>query len=262
MQNISIKTENKDIINNLCKIYSKKTIDNNVVNVYIDDLYMLSNNLSSILVEVYEKKLIYDIVCKKINDINNKSEVYKRVIEYIYDTEYEFSDYFRKIRNKIIIDAFLNYFNNSHFINIEGFVNFRLGEYVEELVDIISVCEQEVLFDNEYNNFIGLLKEYVLGQKSRYRKMEFVIKRDDFLILNEKGVNITQQCIFHSVTKDYDIVSKIEDLILNILINNAPKEIVIHDPDNILQNEFISTVDIIFDKLKLCNDCDLCKSNN
>lgn len=261
MQNISIKTENTDIINNLSKIYSKKTINDNILSVYIDDLHMLSKNLSTILVEVYEKKLISNIICKKIKDKTNRKEVYKRVIDYIYDTEYEFSDYFRKLRNKIINDAVLNYFNNSDFINVEGFVNFRLGEYINELVDIISVCYEEIQIENEYNNFVDLLKEYVASQNSRYRKMEIILKPDDLLILNEYSENITKECILHCVSKDLDIVTKIEDLVLNILINNAPKEIIIHDPDNILKKEIIETVKKIFsNSLNVCNECILCKN--
>ncbi|MBQ4542908.1 MAG: putative sporulation protein YtxC [Clostridia bacterium] len=263
MQNISIKTENSDVINNLCRIYSKKILADNILNVYTDDVYLLSNNLSTILVDVYEKKLIYNIICKKIKDKTSREEVFKRVVDYIYDSEYEFSDYFRKIRNKIIIDAFLNYFNSSDYINIEGFLSFRLGEYIDELVDIISVCEEELLIDNEYNNFIDMLREYVVSQKSRYRKMELIIKFDDLLILNESGENITHQCILNCVSKDLDIVAKFEDLILNVLINNAPKEIVIHDPENILNSELIKTISKIFyDRLKVCNDCILCKTNN
>ena len=96
MQNISIKTENTDIINNLCKIYSRKILDNNVLSIYIDDLYLLSKNLTSVLVEVYEKRLISNIISKKIKETSHRKEVYNRAIDYIYDTEYEFSGYFRK----------------------------------------------------------------------------------------------------------------------------------------------------------------------
>ena len=213
--------------------------------------------------EVYEKRLISNIISKKIKETSHRKEVYNRVIDYIYDTEYEFSGYFRKIRNKIINDAVLNYFNNSDFINIEGFISFRLGEYIDELVDIISVCEEELQIDNEYNDFINLLKEYVSCQKSRYRKMELVLKPDDLLVLNEDGKNITKQCILHCVSKDLDIVTKFEDLFLNILINNAPKEIVIHDPDNVLKNEIVQTVkNIFYDKVMICKNCSLCKTNN
>lgn len=261
MQNISIKTSNNEILEFLSRIYPQKPEDNDVFGIYTDDLNIVAGDLSKILVDVYEKKLIYKIInhTYKEYSLADRKAIYNSVIDYIYDSKYEFSEYFRKLRYHIIFDSLINYLNNSNFINIEGFVNFRLGDYIDELVDIISACQQEFIIDREYDIFIDMMRDYVSTQKPIYKKMEVVISDDDFVVLNELGENITNDCVLNCVSNDLDLVVKFEDLFLNMLIINAPSKIVIHDRLNLLQKEIVTTVSKIFQgRIRICHGCEIC----
>lgn len=108
-------------------------------NIICEDYYFYNDE---------EKKAIYDYallhINKKVNEpcdaacwLNRKSKILKKVSDYL------------KINNHIVID---------------GFIRFRLKEYIDELRHVTDQAVDEFVLEREYKEFIQLLQYFVAIQ--------------------------------------------------------------------------------------------------
>ena len=147
MKSFCIKTNNEDILDYLLSrtkeidfedlVYSKNEfkIHQNVIIHYQGNdeesfSYFLSNLITEVILEFYEEKLIYQILN----------------YNYFYFDEYErlqicdnCIDMVENERKEIIQKALLLYIQEHKSVILEGFVNFRLKEYMSDYKFVIIV---------------------------------------------------------------------------------------------------------------------------
>ncbi len=70
-------------------------------------------------------------------------------------------------RKNRIIQKILDYLDANNWINIDGFIRFRLKDYIGELRDAAEKAVDEFLMEREYREFIQLLKYFVEVQEPR-----------------------------------------------------------------------------------------------
>ena len=59
---------------------------------------------------------------------------------------------------------------------MEGFIRFRLKDYIEELKYIIDGSVDELLIDREYNEFIKLLRYFVEIQEPKVEEVHVLLE--------------------------------------------------------------------------------------
>jgi putative sporulation protein YtxC len=150
--------------------------------------------------------------------------------------------------------------NNQPFFNLEGFLRFRIPRYAAELRDIIEYATDEFLLDQQYKEFISLLRYFVYIQDSKIPAAHLMHKGGhEFMLLNEqmKPIDTDQLDTTFKVEfldKDYNL----EDLIVSTLITIAPERIYIHTREPELA--VIKTISQIFEnRAEICEYCRLCK---
>jgi putative sporulation protein YtxC len=164
-------------------------------------------------------------------------------------------------RQAYITEQIETYFGENSLIVIEGFVRFRLQEYLEELRMLVEVALDECLMDRQYQEFISLLQYFVYMQESKIPSAHLIHQGGhEFLILNERFEAIDMKEF--DTTLKLEVLDKdinFEDMIVSTLITVAPATIHIHtrEPELLV----IKTIRQIFEgRTELCSYCLKCQA--
>ena len=273
MKSFCIKTNNEDILDYLlsrtkeidfedltyCKNEFK--IYQNVVIHYqgkdeISFSYFLSELLTEVILEFYEKKLIYQI----LNYNYFYFDEYERlqICDNCKDTV-ENEEITAKSRQEIIQKALLLYIQEQKSMILEGFVNFRLQEYMSYLDNTIDTCVNQFIIEKEYNEFISLLKIYIDSKPAECEILHLIyINGESILLDKEKNIVSVSENIYNAKYLS-DISFSSNDFALNTLLSLLPAKIEMHVIG--LEDEFIDTVKQIFEgRVSVCKDCNICRT--
>ena len=275
LKSFCIKTNNNRIIDYLLDELEKVKLNglyisklkfkiyNNVIVHYkgkdLDSFYnILSNILSSTIINFYEKDIIRHIInCNYFyfSDIEQR-KIFDIACEYLYNMSLEES-YMRK--DSIMISC-IEYFANNKFTILDGFVNFRISDYIKIIDYIVDYSVNKFVVDREYTEFIELLKCYIDSKECCSSCVHLIYQNSESVLLDEfKNVIETENSILNSKYLS-DISFSSNDYTLNSLLNLLPEKVYIHLVDGI-EDEFINTLKLIFDdRVFICNDCNICKA--
>lgn len=273
MKSLCIKTNNDEILeflnekllkldlnsvhtsNNQFKLYK-----NIIVHYKGNDTVCFYDKLSAILTDTiisfYEKKLLKRILEYNYFYFNSgeKKEIINIAEDFIESDVLSSEDnYFS------IYGAVLDYIIENKSIVLEGFVNFRLSNYMKNLDYIIDLAVNKYITDKEYLEFVNMLKLYVSLTPPKAPLVHLVYLGGDSILLDkDKNVIPLED---ENLNSKYlsDITFSANDYALNTLLNLTPKRIIIHLMDGKC-DEFINTLKLIFDKrFEICSSCELCK---
>ncbi|WP_166242080.1 putative sporulation protein YtxC [Paenibacillus turpanensis] len=162
-------------------------------------------------------------------------------------------------RAKKIEQAFQEYLEEHTLLILEGFIRFRLQHYHEELREMAEYAVDEYIMDQQYQEFISLLKYFVYIQDAKIPIAHLVHQGErDFVLLNEQMKPIETEQMDQFVVELIDKEVNYEDLIVSTLISVSPQKIFIHTRHPDMQ--VIRTIQQIFeDRAKLCTYCNFCK---
>ncbi|HLV08789.1 MAG TPA: putative sporulation protein YtxC, partial [Halanaerobiales bacterium] len=161
------------------------------------------------------------------------------------------------VRKEGVIEHILNYLNKYQDLNLEGFVRFRLKDYLDDLKYAVERAVDEYIIEKEYNEFIDLLKYFVELQEPRI-ELVHVIKQENgsFEIMDKSGNRISNEYLEGYLSEMFEEQVEYEDLLISALINVAPLRIILH----LSAEDTISTVKKIFgNRVELCLGCEICE---
>ena len=126
--------------------------------------YSISKILTYLVLDLYE-----NLILEKLIDLDyfyfSPSEQDEILNICINNLNYENSlDRFQDIQN-----SFFDYFQENKRINLSGFINFRLFNYIKYLDSIIDICVNKFIINKEYLEFVNLLKSYISSSHSSTR---------------------------------------------------------------------------------------------
>lgn len=274
MKSFCIKTNNNAILEYLLdKLdyleleevkYSKnkfKIYSNIIVHYIGEKISFFDEKLSSIITDTILKFYKEKMIKKIINfDYFYFEEYEKKIIiqnccEIIESSEYEQIS----MEKEYIHEAVLQYVIENKSMILEGFVNFRIKEYIKYLDSIVDIAVNKYIIEKEYNEFISLLRMYINSKKSNIKNLHLIYGKSELTILDENK-NIVPLCkeIYNAKFLS-DIIFSENDYALNTLLTLLPQRIEIHLLDS--EDEFIKTVKLIFeDRVYICRECNICRT--
>ena len=216
-----------------------------------------SKILSSAIIEFYENDIVKHMInCNYFyfTDIEQR-KIFDIAYDYLYNGDLKES-YIRK--DSIMISCF-EYFSNNKSVILDGFINFRIHDYIKIIDYIVDMAVNKFVIDREYTEFIDLLKCYIDSKDCLANTVHLIYQNKESTLLDEyKKVIDLDDSILNSKYLS-DITFSSNDYTLNTLLTLLPEKIFIHLVDSI-QDEFINTLKLIFDnRIYLCDDCNLCK---
>lgn len=268
-KSICIKTNNKHITDYLLdefeyfelkdiyvSCYNFKYYTNVIVHYTGNDIDLFLNKISVLLsyvvLDFYEPNLIKQLL--NVNYFYFSDEEKKQIYDLCL-TSVDFSNSISMFN--LISNSFYKYFLENKSVILDGFVNFRLTDYIKELDSMVDMCVNKFIIDREYNEFIALLKSYISSTPCGCGSIHLIYKNQESILL-DSSKNIIDFCNDLINTKYFsDITFSSNDFALNSLLNLLPQKLYIHVIDE--EDDFINTLKLVFDnRVYICNDCDLC----
>ena len=147
-------------------------------------------------------------------------------------------------------------------LNIEGWLQFRLGKYKILLTDILEQFVEDYVAKKDVVNFIRIMREVSLLAVPLEEVIHIVYKKEGKIQIYDKNKrNVTGHYI-KKYCKELLLDSTLtrEDLLLHVLITISPKKLIVHNIENMKGKQFMNTVEIIFDEnITYCKGCEFCK---
>ncbi|MBE7026861.1 MAG: hypothetical protein E7410_04790 [Ruminococcaceae bacterium] len=223
------------------------------------DIEQFYDDLAAYIISKYNDYFLKLIINRNYGYFDQKDKIFiyksaKKTFSNIYLVE--------KDNRKLIRSELNNYFTIENTCNIylEGFVLFRLGKYMEKLEILIDRVVDDYFVKMEYENFIMMLKEFVVLQAPSIRLVHIFLKSDKrYSVCNENFEEFSQsQLLGMSLENESDIINE-DDFLLSALINMAPQKIIIHQVRKIKNKQLLETLQKIFERrLTMCNGCKIC----
>ena len=274
MKSICIKTNNENLLNYLLNELNYieikpvlistnkfKNYKNIIIHYSGNDnqkfIHEVSCILSCLVIDELEEKFIKQSLIK--NYFYFDSEERKHIIEICFEifTD-DFNLYFDKKYNCLIND-FESYLTNNKSIVLDGFLNFRIKDYLKILENVVDEAVNNFVIEKEYLEFISLLKMYINSQNSNCDIVHLVYTNETSILLDKDKniINVSDDIFKAKYLSDISFSSN--DYALNTLLTLIPKKIYIHLINNCI-DEFIHTLSLIFEnRIEICTDCSICK---
>lgn len=164
-----------------------------------------------------------------------------------------------KYRREEIWTCILQYISNHKSMILDGFVNFRLAEYINTLEEIVEFSVNQYVIEKEYTEFINLLRFYIDSKDAISNIAHLIYTNGNSILLNEEKQVINLEDNIFNAKYLSDISFSSNDYALNALLTLLPKKIEIHIIG--LEDEFINTLKLIFgNRIFICRDCNLCRT--
>jgi len=226
----------------------------NDINVFLNSI---SNLLSSCIIQFYENSLIKHILSNNYFYFTQieQTQILKLCTETLNTTDMHEVLLRKDSINKSLFEYFT--YNKSLFLN--GFIDFRLQNYLNLLDLIVDSSVNKFIIDREYIEFINLLRAYINSKNHGLNIVHLVYSNNKSILLDEFKDIIKLEHNILDTKYISDITFSSNDYSLNALLTLLPKQIYIH-LINCNEDEFITTLKLIFnDRIFICKDCDICR---
>ena len=164
------------------------------------------------------------------------------------------------IRRNNIVHRVIEYLERNQEIVLEGFINFRLKDYIMEIEDIVDAAVDDFLLEKEYLEFIRLLRYFVEIQEPKINEVHILLEKNNvFKLVDRNGKAIESEYLDGFAVELMNNSINYEDLLISALITLAPRLVVIHltNPDE--PRDTIKTIENVFGKrVRRCNGCIIC----
>lgn len=270
MKSIAIKTNNKVYTKYLLEKLKKFNTDNiyfsckkfkiykNIIIHYMgqDNLQFLneiSRILSKLVIENTEEYFLKKILQHEYFyfDTLEKNDIFNLAIEDGEEADYENSF-------EALYDDFFEYLLENKSLILDGFIPFRIKEYLSILEERIDIAVNKYLIESEYSEFVSLLKMYISVEPSKTKLIHLIYYNSNSTLLdyNKNVIPLDSNMLNAKYLSDISFSSN--DLALNALLTLLPQKIYVHLIDE-NQDEFISTLKLIFEnRLVICTECSIC----
>jgi len=222
--------------------------------------HYIGNVLSELIITDWEKHLISKLVKEQYNYFNEdeRHQIACRAYRNLNHGELKEFSVHRLNRKTRVLQKILEYLDKNNELVIDGFVKFRLKEYMSELQDAVDTAVDEFLMEKEYNEFIRLLRYFVEIQEPRVTLVHVVINSNGVFQLfdgENKPVNSDYLDGFTLETNEAEI--NYEDLLISALISLAPKMIILHLSGAVGFSEAVTTIKKVFGgRVTTCPGCE------
>lgn len=196
-----------------------------VIDMAEKSLLKKSLNINYFYFSCYEKNNILDIC----NELNQEDFID------LFDTKFN-----------ILYNAFYSYLSENRNLFLDGFINFRIKDYLSIIDNTVDEAVNNFLIEKEYAEFINLLRAFISSSGSMVDVVYLIYSNDKPILLDKNKENIN---ILDSTFKTKylsDISFSANDYVLNCLLTLLPEKIYLYSVNN-YTDEFVDTLKNIFE---------------
>ncbi|WP_300347189.1 putative sporulation protein YtxC [Clostridium sp.] len=153
--------------------------------------------------------------------------------------------YINRVNN--MTEDIIKFLRENDYMNIEGFITFRMKGLIKEIECIIDKVVEEYMIEKEYSEFIKLLKYFVDIQECKLEEVNLIIQRDGvYEVRDNSGIDVFKEFLNEITDMSEEGIVNVEDVIISGLITNSPKKIKIYNEEECINKEFLNTIKSVF----------------
>lgn len=221
----------------------------------------IANCIADVIIEEWEARLIRKIVRDNYFYYNDeeKQAILKKAKEILNPDGISF--YKREERRGKVMEKVQAYLNLHRDLILEGFINFRLKDYQDELEEIVNSAVDEFMLEKEYAEFIRLLKYFVDIQEPKVHKINIIFKKNgNFALLDNKYETLQHECLEGLMFDLKENEINYDDLLISALITMAPQQLELHLEEGVSPGDTINTIQNVFgSRVSKCLGCEHCR---
>ncbi len=227
----------------------------------------IANAVSDVIVDTWEKVLLKKIIRTNYYyfDGEEQAAILGYAGKYLQSLHRERGDLIYKIERKSrILRELLDYFEKNDELVLEGFVTFRMKDYVAELEEAVERAVDDFLMEKEQSEFIRLLKYFVEVQDPRLKEVHVLIRPEGtFKILDAGNNPINNECLDEIIVELGDTEPNHDDILISALITIAPGKLTMHcRPEDVNQEGIQTILEVFSGRAELCHSCLLCRGSS
>lgn len=163
-----------------------------------------------------------------------------------------------------VLQRLVEYLDRHNTLVVDGFVTFRLKDYVGELTAAVDQAVDEFLLEREYREFVALLRHVVESQACRPVVAHCLFDPGGGFRLEDDagrpvGADFLEEVAPEAAARDVGV----EDLLVSALITVAPERVRLHVPDGAglaLSQDALGTLQAVFSEaVTVCRGCARCR---
>ncbi len=211
--------------------------------------------IAAFIVNNFEARLVLEIIERNYRHLKHweKRKIKEKTQNYL--TDETVGDW----RDHIVIKL-QEYFQESNILTIEGFIRFRLQDYLQDLKKTVEDAADDYLLEKEYQEFLRLLKYFVDVQEPRTGIIQVVLQeRGTFKLFDGEGQPISTYALGGALDELAEQEMDPDDLLISTLVSLAPAEILLHCH---FENSLVELLKKVFTgKVRICPGCRYCKKD-
>lgn len=224
----------------------------------------IADVLADLIIFKWQKAFLVDIIRENYYYFGEaeRSTIFHNALRYLEDFTGNGLIGMRKKRR--ILARIREFLNSCNLIVVDGFIRFRMKDYIRELQEAADKAVDDFLMDKEYQEFIQLLKYFVDIQDSRTDLINVVMKTNgSFMLYDGQNRAVNSSYLEGFIVDLIESEINYEDLLISALITIAPRDIIFHSVKTEGPQSTLETIKSIFsNRVTLCRGCDLCTVQN
>ena len=224
---------------------------------YLVTLNHLSDILAEYILKSYENNILEKIIARICEGLpkNDRDEIYRIACIRLYTHHERNMDNLIESRRRLISAKIAEYLRNEDKIILEGFVTFRLGDYVKNLEIEVERSIRQFFIERQYEEYINLLISFVKMQVPRVPELHvFVQDNGSCRVEGAKPFEIPEDIVNGFGIQSSNPVIEDGDFMIGFLLTCAPVRIFIHNPVFFKNKELLNTIRIVFSECILLNE--------
>lgn len=225
--------------------------------------HFVADIISDVILNHWEKAILKEIIRENYYYFNDdeKSTILQYSVKYTNGERIIPGQMDRRDRKSNIIKKLVEYLGQNDSIVIDGFIRFRLKEYINDIREAVDQAVDEYLMEREYREFIQLLKYFVEMQEPKVDIVNVVINRKGaYNLFDGEHKPINSEFLEGYILDIMDNEINYEDLLISALITIAPNKIVFHSAMQDKPETTMDTIKSVFgERVSECSGCKLCQ---
>lgn len=224
----------------------------------------VADAISDVILNQWQNILINNIIKENYYYFNEdeKNKILAFAQDYVQKNNAKFGLQLHNRRWEQINQRLSEYLENNDQLVVEGFIRFRLKEYVSDLKEAIDNAVDDFLMEREYGEFIQLLRYFVDIQDSKLELAHVIVKPNGSFALYDKNKQTINSQTIDDFILDVNNDINYEDLLVSALISLSPQKIVFHYNEKKLPNNTLKTIkDVFVGRVETCTGCEICNEH-
>lgn len=213
--------------------------------------YRIADILSDFIVNDLQHRLVNKIIEDEYYyfETEDREQIKQEVLNAVFKgngSESLFGQFKQKWHGSVK-QRILEHMDTHNELIVEGFIRFRLKDFMKELIETVDKMVEDVLIEREYNEFIKLLRYFVEIQEPKVREVHILVDDDRKYILLDDSMRVINNDILRELAREIsDTEMTYDDLLISSLITIAPSKITIHGYEKIKNTELLNTINKVF----------------